>query len=187
MLAFVFAVITLSNSDPNPVKADPVVLTKTAAATGLLSLQQPLAASDAAGDGLSISVCTFGASQLGPQLWNDASAVARTFTQPQCSGDQSAFGSSFAAANVYGGFGPMESAMPWVHPRVDAPVFLQTASRPVTVPAFGVTGLPRAVQGEGFEFHAPGEYGHVRSTMRGGPHGSSQTEPQTQTVPTSRR
>ncbi len=163
MIALFLAVINLSNVDPDAVKANPVVLTKTADATGLLALHDPLAAQ---GDQSSISVCTFGAPAfgapaLGSGLFNDANALTRTFTQPQCAGDSTGFDSGFGPQTFGGAFAPLETAMPWVNLRAPAPVVLfttpaRTSSIP-TVPAVHLLGLTAA--SGSFSFHGPSEYG----------------------------
>jgi hypothetical protein len=164
MLAVILAVITLSNSDPDPVKANPVSLTAPAAGTGLLGLDQPLS-SEAANANTSLTVCTYGAPQLGPQLFNDASALSRTFTQPQCDGS-SAFGpASMFAAGMFGGFRFLEPAMPWTRVNAQAPVLLQTGTRTASIPGHSLPALSVgdvSRRTDGFEFHGPAANGRFR-------------------------
>lgn len=168
MIALFLAVINLSNVDPDAVKANPVVLTKTADATGLLALNKPLAG---LGDESSISVCTFGAPPLGSPLtgagaFNDANALTRTFTQPQCAGDtaglDSAFGPQTFGPQTFGGeFTPLETAMPWVNLRSPAPVeFVMTPVRTSSIPSVPAVHLLGITAASGsFAFHGASEYG----------------------------
>ncbi len=171
MIALFLAVINLSNVDPDAVKANPVVLTKTADATGLLALNKPLAG---LGDETSISVCTFGAPPLaapmmGAGAFNDANALTRTFTQPQCAGDSTGFDSAFGPQTFGNQFVPLETAMPWVNLRSPAPaVFLVTPVRTSSIPSFPAVHLLGVTAASGsFAFHGPTEAG---DGIRGGVH-----------------
>ncbi len=170
MIALFLAVINLSNVDPDTVKATPVVLTKTADATGLLALDQPLAGLQS-GDGMSISVCTFGAPPLGPQLWNDANGVARTFTQSQCAGDATGFDSPFGLQNFAGALAPFETTLPWTSVRAKAPVtFIEAPAHTSPVPSFPAVHLLGITQASGdFAFHAPSEHAGIHA-VRGEGH-----------------
>jgi hypothetical protein len=170
VIALFLAVITLSNADPDAVKPAPVVLTKTADATRLLGLSEPLAGLQGADDA-SISVCTFGAPPLGPQLWNDATGLSRTFTLPQCAGDPAGFDSTFGMQNFGGQFGPFTTALPLATLRSQAPVtFLES---PVTlrespvrtsVPSFPAVHLLGITEASGgFSFHEPAEYAGIHA------------------------
>lgn len=173
MIALFLAVITLSNVDPDAVKANPVVLTKTADATGLLGLNKPLAG---LGDDSSVSFCAsavpafgapafgtpmLGAPMLGAPLFDESNSLNQTLAQPQCAGDRTGFDSAFGPQNFGGEFAPLEAAMPWVNLRSQAPlVFLETPVRTSaipSVPAVHLSGITAA--SGGFAFHGPAESG----------------------------
>lgn len=100
MLALIFAVISLSSIDPDPiVTTAPVMHDRITAASGFA----PGSAMPSAGLSSDITVapaCTFGVPQFGRSLWNDAASLAR-LEQPACAGMGSsapwlpAFGNGF--------------------------------------------------------------------------------------------
>ncbi len=186
MLALFLAMINLSGVDPDAVKTQDVQLVKTAGATSGLGLDKPIDGLALGGDS-SISICTFGAPQLGPQLWNDATALTRTFTQPQCAGDASAFGSPFGSQILGGTAGFFAAAVPWVYVRPQAPVALQASPYHASVPSALGFSAPQAVRG--FVFHAPAEeFRAPAEEVAGRPvRGGARVSVQTQTVPPTRR
>jgi len=163
LIALFLAVITLSNADPDAVKANPVVLTKTADATGLLALNKPLAGlvNDSSVSFCASAVPAFGTPMLGAPLFDESNSLNQTLAQPQCVGDRSGFDPAFGPQNFGGEFAPLEAAMPWVNLRSQAPlVFLQTPVRTSaipSVPAVHLSGITAA--SGGFAFHGPAEFG----------------------------
>jgi hypothetical protein len=105
MLPIVFAMVTLQNPAPDPAASAPAVSVGQRL-TGLTGLTQmsPLSSGDTDGlGGLTITAgCTYGTPPLGASLLSDATALSRTFTQPQCSNDAlaPAYVNGFAPAYV---------------------------------------------------------------------------------------
>jgi len=193
VIALFLAVITLSNADPDAVKANPVVLTKTADATGLLALNKPLAG---LGDETSISVCSFGQPSLarqlaGAPLATQANLMNQAFAQQRCVGDRAGFDAAFGPQNVGGAFGPqdfggafepLETAMPWVNARSQAPVvFLQNPVRTTSIPSFPAVHLSGVTAPSGgFSIHGPSDFGDgIRGVhpVREETHASSPVQP----------
>jgi hypothetical protein len=72
-----------------------------------------------------VKFCTYGAPPLGPQLFSDASGLARAFTTPACDDGSSAFQSGLTPQSLLN-FLPLGMVLPW------SPTF--AAGTPVTLP-----------------------------------------------------
>jgi hypothetical protein len=119
MLAFLFAVVSLTNIDPEAIVTPaPIVRGTTNAGSGFAPGDANLP-SGLTADIAVAPVCTFGMPRFGSDLWGDASALSRTLA-PQCAGMTSPFGAAgFGAggSSPYGfapyGYAPYGYAMPW--------------------------------------------------------------------------
>jgi hypothetical protein len=93
-----------------------------------------------------VSVCTYGAPPLGPQLFGDATSLARTFTTPACANGTSAFQSDFGAESLLD-FLPLGMVMPW-GPAVAPGI-------PVTLPGHAATSSSGSGTGLSTGFATP--------------------------------
>jgi hypothetical protein len=85
MLALIFAVISLSSIDPDPVVSPAAALgDRVTAGTGFAS-GAPGPAFGFTSDITVAPACTYGVPQFGSSFWNDATSLSRTLTQPTCS------------------------------------------------------------------------------------------------------
>jgi hypothetical protein len=143
--------------------------------------QKLFGASEASGSALDASkalgpnpvkVCTYGAPQLGPHLWSNATGLARTFTTPSCDDETTNFESGFASQSLMGAF-PFGIGPLW------GPAFSRGIAEPIgqmepvvsrsapSVPVhYGgpsniVVGLPHGERGSSGTFSSASSHGHV--------------------------
>jgi hypothetical protein len=145
MLAFLFAVVSLTNIDPEAIVTPaPIVRGTTNAGSGFAPGDASLP-SGLSADIEVAPVCTFGMPRFGSDVWGDASALSRTLA-PQCAGMASSFGATGFGAS---GFSPYGSAMPWLGEtssfvRLTEPAGLRV-NAPTTIVRFPTTQAIRAI------------------------------------------
>ena len=88
-----------------------------------------------------IKVCTYGAPPLGPQLFSDATGLARAFTTPACDDGSSAFQSGLAAQSLMD-FLPLGMVLPW-SPSFAPGIPVTLPGRTATSPSGSATGQAR--------------------------------------------
>lgn len=146
MLALIFAVISLSSIDPDPIVTPaPQIHDRVTAGTGFAP-GGPVPASGFTSDITVAPACTFGVPQFGTSFWNDAASLAR-FSEPACAGLGASAPGLPAFSNGFVRLAPARLDTPRLAPaRLGSmPVFrLRAGAEPIFARA--AAGAPRVTQ-----------------------------------------